>query len=352
MTDTSVSTRMRRYALIGAIPLGLLAVFLSCNSAPPQRAPGVAEASVGVSNTALAPAASVAPATAHKETHVEIVNVNIYLDPQLILCIHHLTGKFLPTKKDQPPTFDDKGSYIIAVDSAEVHVSMASLSHAMNTYVFGDPHAPLTDLRVSAQGSQLKQEGKIRKGIGIPFEMLGDVSATPDGKIRIHPTQIKVAHLPVKGLMKVFGLDTENVVNTKNTRGVTVDDNDIILDPTAMLPPPAMRGRISGVRVSGDEMIQTFGTARLDAPEKRSPSNYMAYKGGVLRFGKMTMNDADMQLIDEDATDAFDFFPDHYQDQLVAGYSKTTASGALRVYMPDYNKIARTRSNNLKPAGL
>lgn len=80
--------------------------------------------------------------------------------------------------------------------------------------------------------------------------MVGDVSATPDGKIRIHPTQIKVAHVTVKGLMKLFGLDTANVVDTKNTRGVQVDDNDIILDPTAMLPPPAMRGRISGVRVS------------------------------------------------------------------------------------------------------
>jgi len=27
--------------------------------------------------------------------------------------------------------------------------------------------------------------------------------------------------------------------------------------------------------------------------------------------------------------------------QLVAGYSKTTASGGLRVYMPDYGKISK-----------
>ena len=51
-----------------------------------------------------------------------------------------------------------------------------------------------------------------------------------------------------------------------------------------------------------------------------------------------------MQLIDADPTDAFDFFPDHYNDQLVAGYSKTTASGGLRVYMPDYNKISKPLS--------
>ena len=39
--------------------------------------------------------------------------------------------------------------------------------------------------------------------------------------------------------------------------------------------------------------------------------------------------------------DPFDFFPDRYNDQLVAGYSKTTSSGGLRVYMPDYNKISK-----------
>jgi len=322
------------------VTLSLMTLLLSCKSAPPPHAVAVSQAS-----DPCAPETPSDPAAAHTETHVEIVNVNIYLDPQLILQVRHLTGKFLPTRKGQPPTFDDKNSYIIAVDSAEVHVSMESMTHAMNTYVFGSPNAPLKDLKVTSQGSLLKQEGKIRKGIGIPFELIGEVSPTADGKIRIHPIHIKVAHLPVKGLMKIFGLDTANVVNTKNTRGVSVDGNDIILDAAAMLPPPAMRGRISGVRVSGDEMIQTFGTARLDAPAKPSQANYMAYKGGVLRFGRMMMSDADMQLIDEDPTDAFNFFPDHYQQQLVAGYSKTTASGALRVYMPDYNKLPGTRAN-------
>jgi hypothetical protein len=53
------------------------------------------------------------------------------------------------------------------------------------------------------------------------------------------------------------------------------------------------------------------------------------------------MNNADMRLIDADPTDPFEFFPDHYKDQLVAGYSKTTVSGGLRVYMPDYSKISK-----------
>ena len=68
----------------------------------------------------------------------------------------------------------------------------------------------------------------------------------------------------------------------------------------------------------------------------------MFYRGGVLRFGRLTMNDTDMRLIDADPTNAFDFSPDHYKGHLVAGYSKTTPSGGLLVYMPDFTKISKS----------
>jgi len=288
---------------------------------------------------AVKPADSANPVEA--ETSVEMVNVNIHLDPELILHIRHLAGKFLPTRKGQPPTFDDKLSYIVAIDSGEVAVSMASMTHAMNTYVFGEPDAPLKNLLLSSEGTRIRQKGTLKKGIGIPFEMVGTVSPTQDGKIRIHPTEIKAGHLPVKGLLKLFGLDMARLINTRKTKGVTVEDNDIILDPALMLPPPLMRGRITAVRVQGDEIIQIFGKEARNPVFEHPPSNYMAYRGGVLRFGRLTMTNVDMQLIDADPRDPFEFFPDHYNDQLVAGYSKTTASGALRVYMPDYNKTLK-----------
>ena len=70
----------------------------------------------------------------------------------------------------------------------------------------------------------------------------------------------------------------------------------------------------------------------------------MFYRGGILGFGKLTMHDTDLRMIDADPSDPFDFFPDHYKDQLVAGYSKTTVSGGLQVYMPDYSKVSKPLS--------
>jgi len=323
-----------RHLLLVAVAI-LLA---SCSSGgnkpkPASPAPEQAAAQPEASHEAVA-----------AETHVEMVNVNIHLDSELILHIRHLAGKFLPTRKGQPPTFDDKLSYIVAIDSAEVSVSMASMTHAVNTYVFGEPDAPLKNLQLSAEGSQIRQKGTLRKGPGIPFEMVGEISATPEGKIRIHPTKMKAEHVPVKGLMKLFGLDMAQMINTRKTKGFSVDDNDVVLDPALMLPPPQMRGRITAVRIEGDQIIQIFGNETPESAKARPRSNYMAYLGGILRFGKLTMNDTDMQLIDEDPSDPFEFFPEHYNDQLVAGYSKTTVSGGLRVYMPDWGKIPKRAS--------
>jgi hypothetical protein len=53
------------------------------------------------------------------------------------------------------------------------------------------------------------------------------------------------------------------------------------------------------------------------------------------------MHDADMELIDEDQRDPFEFSPAGYVKQLVAGYSKNAADGSLRVYMPDLDEAGR-----------
>jgi hypothetical protein len=290
---------------------------------------------------AVAAPAPVEPAGRESaETRVEMVNVRIHLDPSLVVHIRRLSGKLARAQKNQAPSFDDKLSYIIAVDAAEIAIDTASMTHMMNTYVFGEPDAPLKNLRLSIKDGKVKQEGTIRKGPGVPFEMVGEMSPTPDGKIRIHPTHMRAGHLPVKGLMKLFGVDMAKIINDRNTRGISVDDNDLILDASLALPPPKMRGRITGVRIEGDQIVETFGEGK-SSPAKPSSSNYMAYRGGVLRFGRLTMTDTDMRLVDADPSDPFDFSPDHYKEHLVGGYSKTTASGGLVVYMPDFSKISK-----------
>ena len=55
------------------------------------------------------------------------------------------------------------------------------------------------------------------------------------------------------------------------------------------------------------------------------------------------MTDTDLELVDQDPNDWFDFFTARYNDQLVAGYSKNTPDHALRTYMPDYDDLRKKK---------
>ena len=50
------------------------------------------------------------------------------------------------------------------------------------------------------------------------------------------------------------------MINTRKTKGVSVEGNDIILYPARMLPRPKMRGHITAVSVQGDEIGLENGT--------------------------------------------------------------------------------------------
>jgi hypothetical protein len=65
----------------------------------------------------------------------------------------------------------------------------------------------------------------------------------------------------------------------------------------------------------------------------------MAYRGGQLRFGKLTMAETDLVLIDLDPEAPFNFCLGHYKEQVGTGYAKMTAEAGLRVFTRDCNKI-------------
>jgi hypothetical protein len=268
----------------------------------------------------------------------------------IVLEIRRIDGALIRTRADQPPIFDDQRSFKLRIDSGEIAMSALALTRLMNDYVFAYAGAPLKDLVISIEGGRMRQKGTFHKGIDIPFSILADVSATSDGRIRLHPTSVKTAGIPSGGLMKMFGLELDELIKVNRAPGVELKSNDFLLEPGRLLPSPAIVGRLTEVKVTGDRIVQVFGSssaARTLIPPDRGARNYMYYRGGTLKFGKLTMSDADMQLIDADTRDAFDFYPARYLQQLVAGYSKNTPSGGLKVYMPDYNQI---RGADLRPS--
>jgi hypothetical protein len=304
------------------------------------------------------------PSPARAAVQTQMKNVDLRIDPTIILQIHHLRGRLIGTTRN-PPTFDDKRSFVVDIASGEIGISSASLSDLMNRYVLAHPHSPLKNLQISTEGNRLKQTGTVHKGIDLPFELVGTPEATPDGRIRLRTISVKSAHIPVKGLMDLFRLSTGTLIDLNQSHGLRAEKDDLILNPQEMIPAPGIRGLVSAVRVEGDGILLIFGlsdhrrsvaqaadTANPReaplAPPRPSAPNYMYFRGGTLRFGKLTMTDADLEIIDADPEDPFDFYLDKYNQQLVAGCSESTLSYGLIVFMPDFDKLGKgvTESRN------
>ena len=263
-------------------------------------------------------------------------NVMYHFTDSISVHILQLSGKLVPKK--EIPVFDDKESFALEIDSATITMSTDALSHVLNDHVFTAKDAPLKELAVTVDGNQLKIKGKLAQKGDVPFELVGDLQSTPEGKIRLTARHIKAAHLPLKGLMDLFGVKLADLINTKKVKGVAAEKDDVILDPEEIFPPPQIRGKVSAIKIENGQIIQVFGSGAV-RPHFTEARNFMAYRGAVLRFGKLTMHDTDLVLIGSDAREPFDFYLDHYRDQLVAGYTKTTPEFGLRVYMVDFNKL-------------
>jgi hypothetical protein len=142
--------------------------------------------------------------------------------------------------------------------------------------------------------------------------------------------------------MALFRIKMDNLVRTKPGSGVVADGNDLIVDPAIVIPAPSIRGRLTAVRIEGNQMVQVFGTAKGGTAAQPSLSpNHIYWRGSQLSFGKLTMTDTDLELVDLDPKDPFDFSLDNWNAQLVAGYSKTLPNRGLRAFMPDYNDLRK-----------
>jgi hypothetical protein len=285
---------------------------------------------------------------------IQMRNTNFRLAEDMVLEVRRLRGRLQRTKPEMPVAFDDSASFYVEIDSAEVAVTPASLTALMNSYVLAYDGAPIKNVTISIEGNRLIQKGTIHKGVDVPFEIQGSLSATKDGNIRVHADKIKSAHIPVKGMLHLFGKNLSNLVNRNAGRGMRIEGDDIILTPRTLTPPPQLQGRITRASIVDGKIVQWFDSSRR--PPALTPPVYSAayiyHRGGVLRFGKLTMNDVDLEIVG-DRPGVFDFFQREYKKQLVAGYSKNTPADGLVVHMADYSRFLShvRRGEDQKPAG-
>jgi hypothetical protein len=291
----------------------------------------------------------VAAEASNQPVSVDMRNVDLHIASGISLHVAHLRGRFDSTGPRPAPYLNDKRSYSVSIDDGEIALDLASLNKMMARSMGGEK-SNVKRLQVwFNEDGTLGQKGVIDSAINVPFSARATLSPTADGRIRVSMKSIRGAGVPVSPVMKLFGLKLDNLV--KMGSGVVADGNDLIIDPGRLIAAPSIRGRLTAVRIVGNRLVQTFGSGSGKPAVSGLSANHIYWHGSALSFGKLTMSDTDLELVDLDPADPFDFSVDDWNAQLVAGYSKTQPNRGLKAHMPDYNDLGSARGATKTAAG-
>ena len=242
------------------------------------------------------------------------------------------------TRKDAAPSFDAPDSFVLMIEQGLISVRLTDLAGFLNAGATGGVGA-LTNVSVGIKGDQVELRGTAHKVIPMPVKVVGTLAPLPDGRIQFHISSFSVLKLPLKGLLGMFHLSLADLTPKSPTPGIAIDGNNIDFDTQRLLPPPHIHGKITKVVLSSDQIQVFYGTARESDAQLSEWHNFLKFRGGTLNFGKITMHDVDLTMIDASPDAWFDLDLVNYQAQLVNGYSRMTTGAGLEIFMPNAGEV-------------
>ncbi len=285
-----------------------------------------------------APAAGATPATDHMPTVLYAHNLMLRKGPNFRVYVRWIRGEMVRTHPQVNPTFDIPDSFVFDVQKGVVHVNIGDISNYLNTSL--PAGSPLTKIDIQPSGNQLMIHGTVHKIIPLPIELVGTLSATPQGLVQFHMNKIDVLKIPMKSLLGGLHLKLADLVQSKPIPGVQVENNDIIFNTEQLLPPPHIRGQITTISVNPPDIEVIYGNAPNDEAKLAQWHNFLRLSGGAIDFGKLTMHNVDLTMIDISKDAWFDLDLVNYQAQLVHGYTRMTEQAGLEIFMPDVDEQA------------
>lgn len=319
--------RLKKTLLTGLLALAIAPGLAGCGKDGPTGAP--LSAGDGVELVRRGPGGT---------TRFMARNVLYRLDPNVSMFLTDMNADVVLKDPTLPFVPANKTDYAIQVHHAIVDKGAGDLEALMNTYVFSDRDSPIRNVKMSFKGDRLVMAGEMKKGVWLKFEMEGTMAATQDGKIRMTPVVVKSAGLRVDGLMKLIGLEMAKLLKMKEEKGLIMDGNEIIMDPSKLYPPPALIGHVTVAAVRNNmlHIEMDDGKARPwpEVPVTNTRSQLLMWGGDVLINAVLNLN-AKMQVLDATPATPMVFALDRYREQLEAGFVIPTRAGHLIAYVPD-----------------
>jgi hypothetical protein len=274
------------------------------------------------------------------ETRIHAHNLLLRKGPDFRVYVQWLDGRLARTHHNVIPSLDDAESFYLDIQTGVVRANIGDIGAFLSKGVI---QSPLRNVTLLADGDRLKLTGTVHKGIPVPVQVILEVSPTPDNRIRAHVVKLDVLKIPVKGLLSTFKISLRDLVK-ENIDGMQIVGDDVFLDTQKLIPAPHIRGKLTSVRIASPDLLEVFGNAAQDVERVELWRNFLALKGGSLDFGKLTMNNVDLIMIDISKDPWFDLDLVNYQKQLNSGYTRITSESAVQIFMPDLRDLPPSKA--------
>ncbi|HMH12317.1 MAG TPA: hypothetical protein VK578_04350 [Edaphobacter sp.] len=283
--------------------------------------------------TAVPSTSSAKPTNDSTTTTVYAHNLVLLKGPVFRVYIRWLRGEMVRTHPETNPSFDDPESFLFLIQKGVIHANLGDIGNFLNAST--QSSFPLKNVTITGEGNNLKMSGTLHKGVPLPVEMLATVSSTSDGRIHLSVTKISALKIPVKALLGGLHIDIKDIMGADPMPGVEVSGNDLFFDTTKLLPPPHIRGHPTSVTLAKPDLVLVYGNSDTDEAKLAQWHNFLRLSGGTVDFGKLTMRNADLTLIDASDDAWFNLDLVNYQAQLVNGFSRITPKSGLEIFMPN-----------------
>lgn len=287
----------------------------------------------------------------------------------VVLQVDSLQGVLAPTRRHGIISLDDKNSFSVDAESAKASISSADLAALANGFILPRAKTPLSNLKLTFNPDQsISVKGDFHKVVDVPFSAKATMNVTADGNMRMHLSDMTVAGVIHQNVLDLLGLKISKIAQPKRKQVFQIVGNDIIFPVDQMFPPPRFTGHIHSINIADDQLHLEFapaggsvsasqtGRGSHAGPEQSEEAPPVAsedsiyFRGGTMKFGLLTMNPVDLELVPlkPQAHKSFEFSVDQYYEQLVAGYAKSLPSKGLLVYMADERDLTGSAQANHK----
>ena len=333
MLDRSKRIPARFFWIIGILVLCAFSFYLGRRLSPAPTTiytDVAADPSTGTPNSPIEP------------TQVYAHNLLLRKGNHFRVYVRWLRGRMLRTSGVRNPSFDNPDSFVLEIDKGVINVKLADIADFLNNDASN--RAPLKNIKITNEAGQLRLHGTVHKVVPLPVRLDGTLTPLPDGRLQYHLIKLNVLKIPMKGLLGLFHLDLAELASKSQTPGVQIVGNDVFFDTQRLLPPPHIHGHITTVTATDNDLTVIYGNAGNDEQNLAQWHNFLRLSGGNLDFGKLTMHQVDLTMIDASKDPWFDLDLVNYQAQLVYGTTRMTEKAGLEIYMPDLDKLPPKKS--------